>query len=176
MTHGSHEFQSLATEPLEGKREGKTVWNSQQAGIQWQTIAEQPAVSDSKLIRTRQLRAMANRFRIEKTDRKQVSRELRLLGQPIFRYGSDDSDVIDGAIFAFVQGTDPEVFLLIETRTVAGVLEWHYALARMNSVKFVAHYQGHEIWQTDFSIWKSVRSGREPYTALGPFRRDASED
>lgn len=175
MTHGSHEFQSLATEPLEGKREGKTVWRSQQAGIQWRSVTSQPAISDSKSIRTRHLRVMAKRFQVQKTDREDISRELRLLAQPLFRYGSDDSDVIDGALYAFVQGTDPEVFLLIEARKVAGGHEWQYALARMNSVKFVAHYQGQEIWRRELSVWKAVKSGREPYAAFGPFRRDASK-
>jgi len=173
MTHGSHEFQSLATEPLEGKREGRTVWRSQQAGIQWRAVPKQPVISDSKLTRTRHLRAMSRRFQVRKTDREDVSRELRLLAQPLFRYGSDDSDVIDGALYAFVQGTDPEVFLLIEARKVAGGHEWYYALARMNSVKFVAHYEGQEIWRRELSIWKVVKSGREPYAAFGPFRRDA---
>lgn len=170
MTHGSHEFQSLATEPLEGKREGAPVWLAKQSGIQWHPVPAQPVVADSKLIRTRQLRAVSRRFQVRKTDREDVSRELRLLAQPLFRYGSDDSEVIDGSLHAFVQGTDPEVFLLIEARKIASGVEWQYALARMNSVKFVARYQGQEIWRRERSIWREVKSGREPYTAFGPFR------
>ena len=170
MTHGSHEFQSLAAEPLEGKREGTKVWSTKQSGIQWRPVPEQPVVADSKSLRTRQLRALSRRFQVRKTDREDVSRDLRLLTQPLFRYGSDDSEVIDGSLYAFVQGTDPEVFLLIEARKVAGGVEWQYALARMNSVKFVAQYQGQEIWRRERSIWKQVKSGREPYTAFGPFR------
>ena len=38
------------------------------------------------------------------------------LSQPLYRYGGDDSGVLDGGLFVFVQGTDPEVFLLIEAR------------------------------------------------------------
>ncbi|MFK8115010.1 MAG: hypothetical protein AB8B91_22605 [Rubripirellula sp.] len=175
MTHGSHEFQSLATEPLEGKREGANVWSSQQSGIQWSPVPAQRVVADSKLTRTRQLREMARRFQVRKTDREDVSRELRLLAQPLFRYGSDDSNVIDGSLYAFVQGTDPEVFLLIEARKVSGGVEWQYALARMNSVKFVARYQEQEVWRKERSIWKDVKSGREPYTAFGPFRGEANQ-
>lgn len=170
MTHGSHEFQSLATDPIIGKREGKDVWFSQQSGVQWHPIPDQPEVADSRLVRTRQSREMARRFQVRKTDREDVSRELRLLVQPLFRYGGDGSDVIDGSLHAFVQGTDPEVFLLIEARKVDGGAEWHYALARMNSVQFVARYQGEEVWRKERSIWKSVKSGREPYTSFGPFR------
>ena len=170
MTHGSHEFHSLATGPLEGKRDGAAVWRSQQAGIQWRAIPKRPEVADSKLIRTRHLRAMSREFQVRKTDREDVSREMRLLAQPLFRYGSDDSDVIDGALYAFVQGTDPEVFLLIEARKVARGHEWHYALARMNSVKFVARYQRQEVWRRERSIWREVKSGRAPYTSFGPFR------
>ena len=33
---------------------------------------------------------------------------MRLLAQPIYRYENTKGDLIDGALFAFVLGTDPE--------------------------------------------------------------------
>ena len=55
-----------------------------------------------------------------------MTRPLRLLTQPIYKYETADSG---GALFAFVEGTDPEVFLMIEARTVDAGSVWHYALA-----------------------------------------------
>ena len=37
-------------------------------------------------------------------------------------------------MFAFVQTTDPEVLLVIESRPSGGELAWHYGLARMSMV------------------------------------------
>jgi hypothetical protein len=37
-----------------------------------------------------------------------------MLNQPVFRYNSQNPDLLDGAMFAFVEGTDPEACLLHE--------------------------------------------------------------
>ncbi len=175
MTHGSHEFRSLAVEPLAGTRDGRAVWTSPEAGIAWNAVPESPPVADSRPLRLRQARAIARRFQVEKTDREKVTRELRLLAQPIYRYGSANSDVLDGSLFVFVQGTDPEVFLMIETRGKGQQRQWHYALARMNSVQFIASYQGHEVWRRNLMLWKKVKSGQGTYNAFGPFRGKAAK-
>ena len=174
LTHGSHEFQSLAIEGIQGARAGESVWTSPPpAGIELQPIADQPPLAESPSVRLRHVRAMARRFQVRKTDRDEVSRELRLLAQPIYRYGGDNSDVLDGALFVFVQGTDPEVFLMIEAREVGETLKWHYALARMNSVKFVAKYQDQEVWRTEILPWGKVKNAQGTYTSFGPFEREA---
>ena len=100
---------------------------------------------------------------------------MRLLPQPLFRYGSEDSEVVDGALYAFVQGTDPEVILRLEARQTDDGPEWQYALARMNSVKFVAQYQGREVWRRELCVWKDVKSGGEPYVSFGPFHASATD-
>ena len=47
-----------------------------------------------------------------RVDVEEGGKELRLLPQPIFRYESD----ADGALFAFVQATDPEAVMTIDVR------------------------------------------------------------
>ena len=49
-------------------------------------------------------------WKADSTDRE----ELRLLPKPLYRYEPKAGPVIDGAVFAFVMGTDPESLLLIE--------------------------------------------------------------
>ena len=173
-THASHEFHSLTVHSLEGRRDNKLVWSSPEAGITFNPVPDQPAVADTQAIRTRQMRAISRRFQIQKTDREDVTRQLRLLAQPIYRYGGDNSDVVDGSLFVFVQGTDPEVFLIIEARQVGETRQWQYALAQMNSVKFVAKYQDQEIWRTEIWPWSKVKNGRETYTSFGPFEREGT--
>jgi hypothetical protein len=171
MTHGSHEFQSLSLAPVKGQRDGSTVWVSNQAGIEWKPAPDHPAVGNSQPVRLRQARAIARQFQVLKTDREMVTRNLRLLAQPIYHYGSEGAAVRDGYLFVFVQGTDPEVFLLLEPKRVGQSWEWRFALARMNSVQFVAKFQNQEVWRTEIWPWSKVKNGRETYTSFGPFER-----
>lgn len=171
FTHGSHEFQSLSTKPLEATRGETTVWTTDQAGVVFAPVPNRLEVAETAAIRMRQARTIARGFRVRKTDRGGNASELRLLAHPLARYGNDDSEVLDGALFVFVQGTDPEVFLLIEARTENDQWQWQYALAQMNSVQFKATYRDQEVWQTDIWPWAKVQSGRETYTSFGPFER-----
>ena len=173
MTHGSHEFHSLSNEPLVASRGGLRVWTTSAPGVRWHPVAQSPSVADSPAVRLRHARAISRGFQIEKTDREGVSRRLRLLAQPVFRYGDDASDVIDGMLFVFVQGTDPEVFLMVEAKQNGAQAQWQFALVRMNSVSFVASYQDQEVWRTEIWPWSKVKNGREIYTSIGPFERDS---
>jgi hypothetical protein len=175
LTHGSHEFHSLAISPIGGTRDGEPVWKAEQPGIVLHRVAQQQPVAKTELGRLRQMRVISRRFTVQKTDRKGVSREMRLLPKPIYRYGSNDSRVLEGGLFVFVQGTDPEVFLLVEARQSGNKWEWQYSLARMNSEHFVAKYQDREVWCVEIWPWSKVKNGREPYTIFGPFDQHFSE-
>jgi hypothetical protein len=113
------------------------------------------------------MRSLAKDFAVEKTDRDDATQQrMRLLTQPIFRYQSPAQNIADGTMFAFVQGTDPEVLLLIEPHDATGVRSWHYALARMNSTAFGVTYKDHEVWRTEVIPWGTVRDNRSPYNVL----------
>ena len=168
-THGAHEFHSLALEPLRGQRDGEPVWELEQPGIKLQRVPEQQAVAESKLGRLRQMRAISRMFKVQKTDREGVSREMRLQTQPVYRYPKSTPQVLDGALFMFVQGTDPEVVLMVEARQALDKWDWQYALMRMNSVQFVAKCRGKEVWRVETWPWSKVKNGREVYTHFGPF-------
>jgi hypothetical protein len=81
---------------------------------------------------------------------------MRLLTQPIFRYSSTADQIADGAIFVFVQGTDPEVFLQVEARDMNSGPTWHYALSRMDSTAFQVRYKDEEISTADVVPWDIV--------------------
>lgn len=55
------------------------------------------------------------------------------------------NELIDAALFAFVEGTDPEALLLLEARTTEGGHAWHYALARLNSAGLRAYDRSNEV-------------------------------
>ena len=51
--------------------------------------------------------------------------------QPVYRYASPDEQVLDGALFLFAKGTNPELLLLLEAREDEDGPAWHFTTARM---------------------------------------------
>lgn len=74
---------------------------------------------------------------------------LELMPDPIYRYEAEGAEVIDGAVFAFTQGTDPESLLLIECWQRGSALEWRYAFARRTSGELNGNHQEIEVWHAD---------------------------
>jgi len=75
--------------------------------------------------------------------------ELRLLTQPLFRYGDERSDIIDGALFTYVwtRGTDPEVLLLLECRRTEQGPAWHFAPVQFTNRAAWLKHNGREVWR-----------------------------
>jgi hypothetical protein len=105
------EFHSLTERPLTAERGGHADWTPARGGVAFRPVPGAPTPADTPASRLRQLRAMAAGFSATKTGRNAVTRPLRLLTQPLYRYEGNDPG---GALFAFVEATDPEVFLLLE--------------------------------------------------------------
>jgi len=168
-THMSHEFQSLAELPLRGRFDGKEVWVAKEPGLQFAALAGAPLPAGGKSQRLLQMREMTRDCAVTKRERDGSASELRLLTQPIYRYEVPQAGVIDGALFAFVQGTDPDVFLLLEARDSAGKPAWQFAATRMNSVALSLRHKDKEIWSVDILPWPDVNGHRLPYTS---FRHD----
>ncbi len=164
LTHRANEFHSLALGKLTAERDGIAVWTPSRAGLELKPIPGAPAPADSAAARLRQMRAMAQEFTGRQTSREGVDRDMRLLAQPIYRYENTKGDLIDGGLFVFVLGTDPEAFLLIEARRPPkGAAEWHFGATRMNSITLRISHRGREIWTAGELPWSRVWDGRESY-------------
>ena len=66
----------------------------------------------------------------------------------------------------FVQGTDPEVFLLLEARESAGKQRWQFAATRMNSVAFRCATRTRKSGRVDVMPWSDVGRHQKPYTSF----------
>ncbi len=165
-THLAHEFHSLAETPLVSKSGERQVWATNQAGVRFEPVpgAPKPAASDAS--RILQMRRLARDFAATKIERDGSRQELRLLTQPIYRYAAPDQQVLDGALFVLVQGTDPEVFLLLEARGPEGREIWQFALARMNGVGFQARYRDEQVWSVEVMPWADIGSHTNTYTTF----------
>lgn len=141
------EFQSLSDDPLELKNETGLLWRPQTAGVERQPFAEAPEPAETKVRRLAQMRALARQFSGRDDFEQREDYLLRLLPNPMIRYADDDSGLVDGALFAFVHGTDPEMLLLIEARRADdGSRRWHWALAPMTSYELHATIDDKDVW------------------------------
>jgi hypothetical protein len=167
------EVHSLSDATMVAMQGDQEAWSASAPGVKFRPVPTASVASDRAITRLAEMRAIARDISITKTDRDKTQQELRLLTQPLHRYESPTEDVVDGAIFAFVQGTDPEVLLLLEARKGAAGATWQYALVRMNSVIFNARYQDKTVWQTEQLPWNVVLKGSEPYRILNLDRLNA---
>ena len=93
-----------------------------------------------------------------------VKRQLRLLTQPIFRYPAPNEKAAysDGAMFAFVEGTDPEAFLLLEATKAGDEAKWQFGLVRMNGDALRVTFRDANIWSVP-KIENPLNLSKEPY-------------
>jgi hypothetical protein len=158
--HTSHEFQSLAEGKLSAKYEGREVWTTKSAGVSFVPLAAE-APADTAQRRLAQMRQLARRFTGHLTTREGEQHELRLLTQPVYRYAAKGADVLDGGLFALVQGTDPDILFLLEARSDA---KWHFAAARMQNCALAVQFDGREIWSAAQLEWSVAFDHSQPYT------------
>lgn len=164
-----HEFHSLAEEPLRAKFHGTPVWSSDEPGVKFAGIPGAAAPAGGEAQRGLQLRKLAKEFTgIAHYRNASNDTELRLLPQPIHTYAAPKQGVLSGGLFAFVRGTDPELFLLVEARDKgAATARWQFAAARMtNMAELRLRHKDKPVWDVGLRPWKEVSGSHElPYTA-----------
>ncbi len=168
--HEHHEFCSLAVTGLRFASGRPLVWSPAEAGIELKPLSDAPAPAASARQRLSQMRELAATFTAEKTTRQDETRDLRLLPRPVYRCepAADHPDeVLDGALFAFVEATDPEIFLLLEARPAGGKPAWHYAAVRMNSIRLALSRGERRVWEVETLPWRDALNRQDlPYTAF----------
>lgn len=135
-----------------GKRDGATFWQAKDdAVLEFKPVPDAAETFLAKNRRRIQLKLIASQFSVEMTgwkpDRSDRER-LRMLTTPVYRYGSGDSahDLLDGALFLFVKGTDPEAGLLLEARKHKDGHRWEYAFIPQTSGSLEARHRKRVVW------------------------------
>jgi hypothetical protein len=169
--HMSHEFHSLSVGEIAAKNELREVWRSAQPGVVFAAVPDAPAVATTPAGRQTQMRQLARQFTARTIDREGLKLELRQLTQPVYRYELDknSADLLDGALFVFVQGTDPDVWLLLEAFKSAdqSAPQWQFAVARMNSIEITVEHNGRQAWHCDILPFRDVATTHKlPYTSF----------
>lgn len=170
------EFLSLSAEPLVCRRDGQSLWSPKSGALVEQAFKEAPVPAARPTQRLTQMRDLARRF--EAANYKMGSpSELRLLTQPLYRYPGEAGSVLDGGLFAFAEGNDPEVVLLLEAVQDSGGKShsWRYTLGRMTGYRVSVKLDKLEVFAAQ-PYWANPRSPTDPYaeTLEGAFVLDAA--
>jgi hypothetical protein len=148
-------LQSLSQQPMSAEKDGQIVWQCNSPGIAYQTLPGEKPPAASSAVRLRQMKALAERFsaKLLGWNSDDSDREtLRMLSRHVFRYEpSKDGELLDGAMFEFTQGTDPECVLLLEAVAAKDGKppSWRYALVRQTAGGLTAEFDGKPVWQAD---------------------------
>ena len=145
------EVHSLSTGEVAITSKQNKMWTPAAAGIELLPAAGAPVPAESAAQRLQQMRRLSAEFSVRLIDtreekQKGIERELRMLNQPVFRYESKNPELLDGAIFGFVEGTDPEAWLLLEARKKEDRFIWQFAFARMNNDELHGYQNKAEVW------------------------------
>ena len=135
-------------------------WTANKPGLELARLEGAPSPAEQPAARLTQIKELQRRFTAHETANIEGRIELRPLTKPLHRYQDANDGIVDGAIVSFVNGTNPEVLLVLEAgKSSRGAAEWQFALVQMTGEAVFAELDGKEIWT----------SGQ----AIPPARRDA---
>jgi hypothetical protein len=138
----SYEFLAMVDAKLSlTHRQEKTVtWTSRgKDALSMSPLPEAPTPAATVNGRLVQMRQFARRFRVHETT-SDGEVECRLLAQPIDRY-QDGAVIVDGAIFAYANGTNPEAGIVLECSSE----RWVYGVIRLSSAELQIELDGSEV-------------------------------
>src|SRR5262245_14728141 len=119
----NHEFDSLSRESkVIARDKDRVIWSPETAGVEFKEVPKAPKPAQTPAERLRQMKTIAEGFKATMTGWSADNSDqeaLRLLPRPLYRYDftnakEPDPKLLDGALFAYVLGTDPEVVLVLE--------------------------------------------------------------
>jgi hypothetical protein len=158
------EFSSLSTVPISVG----SVWQPTRPGVAFQPIPGAPRPAETPERRFLQIRELAEGFTADVHFRQQSWHSLRMLTKPFSRYGKPGTGVVDGALFAFVLTTDPDVYLMIEARTGKDGSEWQYAFAPAAVWALKGSWKRKEVWSLPYREPGTDR--HDPFYVRGFYR------
>jgi hypothetical protein len=144
------ELVALTGTRLVARRDDKVMWNPKDEW-KWNAAPGAPAPAATAAQRLVQMRTLAGEFAVEILDTRNIAKgeeqTPRLLPKPLYRYDAEQTKKLDGALYAFVLGTDPELLLLLECDTAAAKPEWRFGAARMNRYRIQLKRKGETAWE-----------------------------
>lgn len=168
-----HECQALASGQFVMRDGQRVLWEPREAGGEFRELEGAPPPAAGAAKRLSQMRSLAREFtafddfRIHHTDKEATRHELRLMANPVYRYEMPEQGLVDGGVFPFVLGTDPEIFLILEARrNSTGEQSWQYLFAPMTCWGLEVKHRDRTVWTIAERFGK--HSARDPYHVMLP--------
>ncbi|MCC9600437.1 hypothetical protein LOC67_07680 [Stieleria sp. JC731] len=153
-----YEFLCLTDQKLRVQAGPGWIWTPRQSEMQIQDLVVETPVHRSAILRRRQMKQLASRFSASEFMEGE-DYVLRMLPNPVVSYKIEDKPDSEGAVFAFSNGTNPEVLLFIESYEG----RWRFGLARLCGASPTARMDGKVVW-TKPSMHEVTKEWSLPYT------------
>jgi len=146
----SLEFVAVSTGRVTASNDdGSVRWTPRKGSVEFHEIPEAPAPAAGEAERLRQMRDLTKRFSAREywVGGNGQHYALRLLTHPIDRYSDPTSGVVDGALFVYANGTNPESLLLIEARRRGNdPPKWSFAAAPFSHAEVSLKLGSRDVW------------------------------
>jgi hypothetical protein len=174
-----HEFDSLSRDnKVVAREKDRVIWSPGAPGVEFKDVPKAPPPAKTAPERLRQMKAIAETFTATMTGWTADNSDqevLRFRPRELYRYDlanakDPDPKLLDGALFAYVQGTDPEVVLALEAVGTAEKAGWQYAFVRATS-------GGLEVKHGDAVVWEAKKHpvARDPKLPHFTMQRDLNK-
>jgi len=134
---------------LRAGRLGAPWWLENDSDIAFKDIPAAPPVAAEPALRQRQMKLLAQNFTAHEIYNPNNTRyDLRRLDRPLHAY-RDEAGIVDGGLFAFANGTNPEILLFIEARRSkdrASRPVWQFGVGRSANAELHLEYEGKEVY------------------------------
>ena len=142
------QVRSLSVDRLRARdADGKVFWSPTEGVPPMTVLKPAPIPAETALQRLVQMKAIHRSFEVEGDIKNAGGKQLlRNYPKPIYRYANQELGLIDGAIFAFTQGTGPDVVLMLEARKMDEGSRWFYRLAAIGIFAITVSYKDQEVW------------------------------
>jgi hypothetical protein len=141
-----NEFTIIPESEVTILRSGRLFWKPSEYVCKFTDLPRSPLPAAKPVLRLAQMRSIAADFSVlDYFGPKETKENLRLLPQPVYRY-SEEGAILDGAVFVFVVGTDPECCLLLEAYQVEKSSRYRYAVAPMSIFQLEVRYKDEPVW------------------------------
>jgi hypothetical protein len=160
----SFEFLSLSETKFSLKHNSRRFrWDPAGSALDLKELPDVPRPAATAAARLAQMRQLARRF-VAKERLNKEPIECRLLAQPIDRYQSAAEKIVDGAIFAYANGTNPELAVVFESDGEC----WRYGIIRLTAAESSVTLDGRQV--AAFERFNARGRTDGPYHAIGGIR------
>jgi hypothetical protein len=144
-----NEFTIIPDNDVKIMRSDRLFWKPSEFVCKFTDLPSSPTPAAKPALRLTQMRAIAADFSVaDYFGTPEVKHTLRLLTQPVYRY-AEEGKIVDGAVFIFVVGTDPECCVLVEAYRDDKGSRYRYAVAPMSIFKLEARYKDTPVWDIE---------------------------